>query len=163
MSSHPEGDRQPVTDPAASQAAGPGRAAGAEPAPEELTSELARVEAERDAAVAALAAEGDRKRRGGRTRRIVVGVLVVLFAILLPVTYVVAWAHYVVLNNKGFDRTVVPIGTDPAVTSAVAATVTNQIFTSLNPQQTVENALPPRAAFLAGPITNAARGYVQDA
>ena len=51
----------------------------------------------------------------------VVGVLVVLFAILLPVTYVVAWAHYVVLNNKGFERTVVPIGTDPAVTQALAA------------------------------------------
>jgi hypothetical protein len=81
---------------------------------------------------------------------------------LLPVSYVVTWAHYVVLTNRGFEKTVVPIGTDPAVTSAVAATITDQIFTSLNAQQTVANALPPRAAFLAGPITNAARGYVQD-
>ena len=91
-----------------------------------------------------------------------VGVLVVLFAILLPVTYVVAWTHYVVLTNRGFEKTVVPIGTDPAVTAAVATTLTNQIFTSLNPQQTVTNALPPKADFLAGPITNAAKGYVQD-
>jgi hypothetical protein len=91
-----------------------------------------------------------------------VGALVVLFAILLPVSYVVTWAHYVVLTNRGFEKTVVPIGTDPAVTSAVAATITDQIFTSLNPQQAVANALPPKAGFLAGPITNAARGYVQD-
>ena len=90
------------------------------------------------------------------------GVLVVLFAILLPLGYVVTWAHQVVLTNRGFEKTVVPIGTDPAVTSAVAVTITDQIFTSLNPEQIVKNALPPRAAFLAGPITNAARGYVQD-
>jgi hypothetical protein len=76
---------------------------------------------------------------------------------------VVAWTHYVVLTNRGFEKTVVPIGTDPAVTSAIAATLTNQIFTSLNAQQTVENALPPKADFLAGPITDGAKGYVQDA
>jgi hypothetical protein len=96
-------------------------------------------------------------------RRLVVGVLVVLFSILLAVTYVVTWAHYVVLTNRGFERTVVPIGTDPAVTSAAAVTITDQIFTSLNAQQTVANALPPKASFLAGPITTAAKGYVQDA
>ena len=105
---------------------------------------------------------GRKDLRGGRIRRIGVGVLVVLFAIFLPLSYVVTWAHYVVLTNRGFEKTVIPIGTDPAVTSAVAVTITDQIFTSLNPQQIVANALPPRAAFLAGPITNAARGYVQD-
>jgi hypothetical protein len=105
--------------------------------------------------------KGRKDPRGGRTRRIVVGVLVFLFAVLLPLSYVVTWAHYVVLTNRGFEKTVIPVGTDPAVTSAVAATITDQIFTSLNPQQTVANALPPRAAFLAGPITNAAKGYVQ--
>jgi hypothetical protein len=162
MSSHPEGDDQPVTDPAAGPAAGANAAEGPGPSPEALTLELARAEAERDAAVAALGKEEQRKRKGGRIRRTVVGLLVVLFAILLPVTYVIAWAHYVVLNNKGFEKTVVPIGTDPAVTSAVAATLTNQIFTSLNAQQAVANALPSKASFLAGPITNAAKGYVQN-
>ena len=142
--------------------AGPAHEA-VEPTPEELTLELARAEAERDAAVAALDQRGRRERRRARARRIVVGVLVVLFAILLPVTYVVTWAHRVVLTTSGFEKTVVPIGTDPAVTSAAAVAITNQIFTSLNPQQTVANALPPKAAFLAGPVTNAAKGYVQDA
>jgi hypothetical protein len=157
MSSQLEGDGHQMADPA-------GVPAGAPPAgqtPEELSLQLARAEAERDAAVAALGKDERRERRGGRTRRIVVGVLVALFVILLPVTYVVAWTHYVVLTNRGFEKTVVPIGTDPAVTAAVGTTLTNQIFTSLNAEQTVKNALPPRADFLAGPITNAAKGYVQ--
>lgn len=106
--------------------------------------------------------KGRRDPRGGRLRRVAVGVLVVLFAILLPLSYVVTWAHHVVLTNRGFEKTVVPIGTDPAVTSAVAVTITDQIFASLNPQQIITNALPPKASFLAGPITNAAKGYVQD-
>ena len=146
-----------MADPAGEQA-GAGTVA---PTPEELRLELARAEAERDAALAALDKEERRERRGSRTRRTVAGVLVVLFVILLPVTYVVAWTHYVVLTNRGFEKTVVPIGTDPAVAAAVGTTLTNQIFTSLNAQQTVKNALPPKADFLAGPITNAARGYVQ--
>jgi hypothetical protein len=101
--------------------------------------------------------------RGSGLRRTVAGLLVVLFAILLPLTYVVAWTHYVVLTTRGFEKTVVPIGTDPRVTSAVAATLTDQIFSSLNAQQRVANALPPKADFLAGPITEGAKGYVQDA
>lgn len=123
----------------------------------------ATTQADGDGVVAGIDQPGRRKDlRGSRTRRTVVGALAVIFAILLPLTYVVTWTHYVVLTNRGFERTVVPIGTDPAVTSAAAATITDQIFTSLNPQQIVKDALPPRADFLAGPITNAARGYVQE-
>src|SRR5262249_44764070 len=135
---------------------------GTESTPEQLTAALAQAEAERDAAVAALDRQGRRDRRRARTRRAVVGGLVGLFAVLLPLTYVVTWAHYVVLTNRGFEKTVVPIGTDPAVTSAVAVTITDQLWTSLNPQEIVKNALPPRAAFLPGPVTTPGKGYVQD-
>jgi hypothetical protein len=124
--------------------------------------ELARTKAERDAAIAALDKQGRRDRRYLRARQVLVGVLVVLFSILLPVTYVVTWAHRVALNTNGFERTVVPIGSDPAVTAAAGTAITNQIYTSLNPQQIVASALPPKAAFLAGPITNGAKGYIQD-
>jgi hypothetical protein len=104
-----------------------------------------------------------RARRGGRSRSVVVGVLVVVFSLLTAITYVAAWGHYVILTNRGFEKTVVPVGTDPAVTSTIAATLTDQIYTSLNAQQVVANALPPRADFLAGPITNGTKGYVQNA
>jgi hypothetical protein len=154
-------DSTPASAPA--EVSGTGGPDAAEPGAEELNVELARVTAERDAAVKALDKEENRARKGGRIRRTVVGLLVLLFAILLPVTYVVAWTHYVVLTNRGFEKTVVPIGTDPAVTAAVATTLTNQIFTSLNVEQTVKNALPSKASFIAGPVTNAAKGYVQSA
>jgi hypothetical protein len=144
---------------------GPGPDGAAEPTAEEvaqiLAAELARTTAERDAAVAALDKQGRRDRRHLRARQVVVGVLVVLFSILLPLTFVVTWAHRVALNTNGFERTVVPIASDPAVTAAAGTLITNQIYDSLNPQQIVASALPPKAAFLAGPITNGAKGYIQ--
>jgi hypothetical protein len=134
----------------------------ADAATQELTGGSARADAEDSAVAAARDTDAQLERRGGRLRRIAVGVLVVLFTVLLAVTYVVGWAHYVVLSETGFQKTVVPVGTDPAVTSAMATTLTDQIFTALNAQQAVANALPPKADFLAGPITNATKGYVQD-
>jgi hypothetical protein len=130
---------------------------------EELVLELARAEAERDAAVAALDKRGRRKRLGRKLRQIVAAILVVLFCILLPVTYVVTWTHYTTLNTKGFVDTVKPIGTDPAVIAVASADLTNQIYTSLNPQQTIAGFLPPKASFLAAPIANGLKGYVQTA
>ena len=129
----------------------------------DLTLELARVKAERDAAITALDKQGRRERRLRKLRRTVVAALVVLFCVLLPVTYVVTWTHNVTLNTNGFVRTVGPIGSDPAVTAAVSAEVTNEIFASLNPQQVIANSLPPKASFLAAPVTNAVKGYVQTA
>jgi hypothetical protein len=92
----------------------------------------------------------------------VVDVLVVVFAVLLPLTATLTWAHYTVLNSAGFENTVGPLVSKPAVTSAIATEVTDQIFAALNPHELVANALPPKAAFLAGPITTGAKGYVQD-
>jgi hypothetical protein len=128
----------------------------------DLAAELAQTRAERDAALAALDRQGRRDRRRLKARHVLVGVLVVVFSILLPVTYVVTWAHNVALNTNGFQRTVVPMASDPAVTAAASTAITNQIYASLNPQQIVASALPPKAAFLAGPITNGARGYIQN-
>ncbi len=160
-----EGDTQSNVDgvgqPGGSQGLGGAAPSVVDRPPEELAHELARTAAERDALVVALDKRGRRDRRRARGRRVLVGVLVVLFAVLLPITYVVGWAHYVVLNHNGFEKTVVPVGTDPAVTAAAATAITNQIYTSLNPQEIVKNALPPRAAFLAGPISTGAKGYVQ--
>jgi hypothetical protein len=133
------------------------------PADPGLAAQLAQAEAERDAALAELHTQETGDQRKHRIRRITAVVLVVLFSILLPVTYVVGWTHNVVLTTSGFNRTVDPIASDPRVTAAAGALITNQIFDALQPQQIVANALPPNASFLAGPVTNAAKGYVQTA
>jgi hypothetical protein len=135
---------------------------GKTPPTEQLVAELTQAQAERDAAVTALDKRGRRQRRHVKARRLFVGLLVVVFALLLPITFVLTWAHNIVINDNGWNRTVGPLASDPAVTAVVANGITNQVFASLNPQQSVANALPPKASFLAGPVTNGARGYVND-
>ena len=130
---------------------------------QELALELARAEAERDAAVKALDKQGRGERRRRKLRRVVVAVLAVLFCILLPVTYVVTWTHYTVLNTNGFVKAVGPIASDPAVQAAASVAITNQIYSSINPQKTIAGILPPKASFLAGPVANGLKSYVQTA
>lgn len=98
---------------------------------------------------------------GGMWRRFGVGLLVVLFAILVPVAVTATWAHRTVMNTGAWTRTTDPIASDPAVTAAISRQVTDQIYQSLDPQQVIANALPTQAAFLAGPIANGAKSYVQ--
>lgn len=145
--------------------ADPAVAGSSQPAGEEggTEEELDRLKAERDAAVAALDKRGRRQRRRARTRRIFVGFLVVVFALILPLTTIVAWAHNTVLNTNGWVRTVGPIGSDPAVTAVVSRQVTDQLFTAVDAQDKIAGALPPNASFLAAPITNGVKGYVQTA
>lgn len=127
-----------------------------------LESELSQVRAERDAALARLDTRERRQRIGGLVRRISVVVLVVLAAILIPVTATVAWAHRTVINTDTYVSTVGPVVKDPAVTSTLARIATDQLFVALDPQPTIASALPPRASFLAGPITDGVKGFIHD-
>jgi hypothetical protein len=141
--------------------AAPNRPQADSSVPQRSEEELAQARAERDAALAKVNKLERRRVTGGMIRRIAVGVLVFLVALLVPITAASAWVRYTVLNTDHYVSTVAPIASDPAVTEAVARTATDQLFTALDPQQTVANALPPRAAFLAAPITNGIKGFVQ--
>src|SRR5262245_34628439 len=124
--------------------------------------EAARLRAERDTAVAALHKQGRRRlARRSRARRVLTVVLVALFAILLPVTITATWAHRTVVNTDAYIATVGPVVADPAVQAAVSREVTDEIYATLNPQQVIANALPPKAAPLAGPLSNGVKGYLQ--
>jgi hypothetical protein len=137
-----------------------------QPAPDAATEitqdELVAARAERDAALAKLAKVERRRVTGGRIRRIVVGLLIFLVALLVPITAATAWVRHTVLNTDNYVSTVAPLASDPAVTEAVAREATNEAFAALNPQQLIASALPPRAAFLAAPISNGVKGFVQD-
>ncbi|HEY8301916.1 MAG TPA: hypothetical protein VIG48_08460 [Jatrophihabitans sp.] len=122
---------------------------------------LAQAQAERDEALAKLAKVQRTRVRGGMIRRTIVGILVFLIALLVPVTAATAWVRHTVLNTNNYVSTVAPIASNPAVTEAVARTATDQLFVALDPQQIVANALPPKASFLAAPITNGIKGFVQ--
>jgi hypothetical protein len=104
--------------------------------------------------------EGIIKPRRRRIRRSVVGLLVALSCLLVLLSTTVVWAHRTLLNTGAFVGTVSPVLQDPAVASAVAARATDELFTELNIQARLRDALPPRASFAAVPVTNATKGYV---
>jgi hypothetical protein len=95
-----------------------------------------------------------------RIRRSVVGVLVALSCLLVLLSTTEVWAHRTLLNTGAFVGTVSPVFENPAVASAVAARATDELFTELNVQARLRDALPPRASFAAVPVTNATKGYV---
>src|SRR5207342_2207947 len=109
--------------------------------------------------------EGETRVKRVNTRKILVGVMVVLTILSITVTTVDTWAHRTLLNTNAWVETVAPLGTNPQVTAALASYVTDQIVTTLDLQSRAQNALEqaaPQAAFLAGPITNAIQGFVHD-
>jgi hypothetical protein len=95
-----------------------------------------------------------------RIRRSVVGLLVALSCLLVLLSTTEVWAHRTLLNTGAFVGTVSPVFQDPAVASAVAARATDELFTELNLQARLRDALPPKASIAAVPVTNATKGYV---
>ncbi len=86
--------------------------------------------------------------------------LVALSCLLVLLSTTEVWAHRTLLNTGTFVGTVVPVFEDPAVASAVAARATDELFTELNVQARLRDALPPKASFAAAPVTNATKGFV---
>jgi len=72
------------------------------------------------------------------------------------------WAGRTTLNTDRWVSTVAPLDRDPAVRAAVSTYMTDQIFTTLNVDQRVREALPPRAAFLASPLAGQVQGFVKN-
>jgi hypothetical protein len=104
--------------------------------------------------------ERSSKPRRRRIRRSVVAVLVALSCLLVLLSTTEVWAHRTLLNTGAFVGTVSPVFKNPAVTSAVAARATDQLFTELNVQARLRDALPPKASFAAAPVANATKGFV---
>jgi hypothetical protein len=95
-----------------------------------------------------------------RIRRTIVAILVVLSCLLVVLSTTVVWAHRTVLNTDTFVGTVAPVFQHPEVDAAVATRATDQLFTSLNLEPRLKEALPDKIAFAAGPITSATENFV---
>ena len=136
-----------------------------EQSPEELEAEVERLKAEREeleARVETLEAKPVKRRR---VRRVLTPILVVLSIITVTVTVPAAWGARTVLNTDRYVATVAPLADDPAVQASIATKLTDQVFSALDVQGTISDALASlgeRATVLAGPLTTAVRGFVQD-
>jgi hypothetical protein len=61
-----------------------------------------------------------------RAARVSAALLMVTFAIQLPVTITATWAHRTVVNTSAYVPTVSPIAASPAVQAAVSREATNK-------------------------------------
>ncbi|HSP38136.1 MAG TPA: hypothetical protein VLR26_10315 [Frankiaceae bacterium] len=135
----------------------------AQPEQQGQQAELERLRAERDALAAQLDRRAERRVRRHWFRRISAAFLVLVFALLLPMATTMAWAHRTVFNADRYVATVAPLGSNPVVTTAVARQLTDQVYAAIDPQPAIAAALPPRATFLAGPISGQVKTFLGDA
>ena len=82
--------------------------------------------------------------------------------VLIFLSAMTVWAHQTVLTTSGFVAAVGPVIDKPSVTEAMSVEVTDQIFAAVDIEHRLTQVLPSRAAFLAAPLTGAAKSFVQD-
>lgn len=136
-----------------------------EQSPEEIEAELKRVEAERNELEARVETLEARPQKRQRMRRIFTPILVALSIVVFTVTVPAAWGARTVLNTDRYVATVAPLADDPAVQASIASRLTDQVFSALDVEGTLSDALAglgERATVLAAPLTTAIRGFVQD-
>jgi len=97
--------------------------------------------------------------KGGAGRRISVVVLLVLACVLAPLAGTSVWLKNQVTSTDRYVRTVKPLASNPAIQSAIADDVTKALFNRVDVQAEAQQALPPRAKFLAGPLASALRTF----
>lgn len=148
-------------------------ASGEVPAQASTEEELAQLRAQ-VAELKAQTPDGPAPRRAGWWRSWVAGLLIVIAAILAPISVVAAWAHDEVSDTDRYVETITPLADDPAVQKAIVDRITTEIFTRLDIQAVTKEAvdalaaqgLPPTAATtltaLSGTLANSIESFVTD-
>jgi hypothetical protein len=103
-----------------------------------------------------------RTQRWARTRRIAVGILVVLTSVTVLASTVAVWARRAVFDTDRFVSLVEPALSDPAVIDGMATFTSQQIITALDLADRVEEVLPPRLDAISGPLVTATQEFVTD-
>jgi hypothetical protein len=67
------------------------------------------------------------------------------------------WVRNTLLDTDNYVSTVAPLASNPKIQQALADRITNGVFTQVDVEQKVADALPPKADFLAAPVANALR------
>ncbi len=99
------------------------------------------------------------RRSGGRPRRILSGVALVLACFSILVSTVAVWTHQVALNTNRFTGLIEDVTSDPAVTDPISLRISTQVVDALGVQARLEARLPDALKPLAGTLTIA----IQDA
>jgi hypothetical protein len=76
---------------------------------------------------------------------------------LVPISLSAVWVRNTLLDTDNYVSTVAPLASNSKIQHALAERITNAIFTRVDVNAKIADALPPRANFFAAPIANALR------
>lgn len=99
---------------------------------------------------------------GGWIRSTAVVVLLALGFLLVPVAGIAVWTRNTLLDTDHYVETVAPLAKEPAVIDDVATAITTAIFERVDVETLLQENLPPKLAFAAGPITNQIKSTTND-
>jgi hypothetical protein len=81
-------------------------------------------------------------------------VLVVVACILSMLSVVTVFARNQLLNTDAYVKTVAPLASNPAIQTQIAKQISANLISRTNVETRVKDALPPKAGFLATPVTS---------
>lgn len=90
-------------------------------------------------------------------RTLVVTLLAMVASIAIGAYVVVHWAERQILDTDNWVALVSPLPKQPTVSSALGTYISDQVFSAVPVKNKIADALPPQAAFLAGPLTDQLR------
>lgn len=128
----------------------------------DVTGEIARLRAERDALRTEVEGLRGRARHRGWWRRTAAASLVFLACVVLVTAVVGIWARRNFLDTDRFVDRAGPLIEEPVVQAALAARLTEQVMALVDPEALFEEVLPERGQLLAVPLANAVEGFVGD-
>ncbi|MEO6821271.1 MAG: hypothetical protein ABI468_01880 [Candidatus Nanopelagicales bacterium] len=99
---------------------------------------------------------------GNRVRGTVAVLLLVVGAVLLPVSIIARWAHANVLDNSGFTAAVAPLSADPQVRATVSTALSQRAEAALSSSDVIAS-LPPALAGLGSQLTAVLAQQIQAA
>jgi len=98
-----------------------------------------------------------------RWRRVVGAFLLVVGCVLVPISLSAVWVRSTLLNTDRYVSTVGPLASNPQIQQALADDITNAVFTRVNVEKKVADALPSKAGFLAAPIAAQIQNFTDQA
>src|SRR5437660_702671 len=99
------------------------------------------------------AEDGETHKWRHRLRSAVTALLVISGCLSFSALVAVHWAERQIFTTDNWVAMVTPWPKQPAVYNALGSFISDQVFTNAPIQAEIADALPPKAAFLAGPLT----------
>jgi hypothetical protein len=98
----------------------------------------------------------------GRGRKIAVALLLVVASVLAPLAVVAVWTRNTLLDTDQYVDTVGPLAHNEAIIDAAARNISDALISSTDVEAKIKDALPSRAQFIAGPVSNSLETVVNE-